>query len=265
LRGALAGTSGIAAVAPPVIKDGLVYLQGTLASKPDSPAAYATVDLVRAAVHAVPGANAKVGGGTAINQDVERYANRDRNLIIPLVLLVVLVILGLLLRSVVAAFLLIATVVLSFGAALGLSALAFRHIFGFAGADTVMPLFAFVFLVALGIDYNIFLMTRVREESKRSGTRLGAITGLGATGGVITSAGLILAGTFATLGTLPLVVLTEIGFTVAIGVLIDTIIVRSVLVTALTLDIGRVMWWPSHLARPSAQEVSLHDAVTAAR
>jgi RND superfamily putative drug exporter len=265
LRGALAGTSGIAAVAPPVIKDGLVYLQGTLASKPDSPAAYATVDRVRAAVHAVPGANAKVGGGTAINQDVERYANRDRNLIIPLVLLVVLVILGLLLRSVVAAFLLIATVVLSFGTALGLSALAFRHIFGFAGADTVMPLFAFVFLVALGIDYNIFLMTRVREESKRSGTRLGAITGLGATGGVITSAGLILAGTFATLGTLPLVVLTEIGFTVAVGVLIDTIIVRSVLVTALTLDIGRVMWWPSHLARPSAQEVSLHDAVTAAR
>jgi RND superfamily putative drug exporter len=265
LRGALAGTSGIAAVAPPVIKDGLVYLQGTLASKPDSPAAYATVDRVRAAVHAVPGANAKVGGGTAINQDVERYANRDRNLIIPLVLLVVLVILGLLLRSVVAAFLLIATVVLSFGSALGLSALAFRHIFGFAGADTVMPLFAFVFLVALGIDYNIFLMTRVREESKRSGTRLGAITGLGATGGVITSAGLILAGTFATLGTLPLVVLTEIGFTVAVGVLIDTIIVRSVLVTALTLDIGRVMWWPSHLARPSAQEVSLHDAVTAAR
>jgi RND superfamily putative drug exporter len=265
LRSALAGTSGIAAVAPPVIKDGLVYLQGTLASKPDSPAAYATVDRVRAAVHAVPGANAKVGGGTAINQDVERYANRDRNLIIPLVLLVVLVILGLLLRSVVAAFLLIATVVLSFGSALGLSALAFRHIFGFAGADTVMPLFAFVFLVALGIDYNIFLMTRVREESKRSGTRLGAITGLGATGGVITSAGLILAGTFATLGTLPLVVLTEIGFTVAVGVLIDTIIVRSVLVTALTLDIGRVMWWPSHLARPSAQEVSLHDAVTAAR
>jgi RND superfamily putative drug exporter len=265
LRGALAGTSGIAAVAPPVIKDGLVYLQGTLASKPDSPAAYATVDRVRAAVHAVPGANAKVGGGTAINQDVERYANRDRNLIIPLVLLVVLVILGLLLRSVVAAFLLIATVVLSFGSALGLSALAFRHIFGFAGADTVMPLFAFVFLVALGIDYNIFLMTRVREESKRSGTRLGAITGLGATGGVITSAGLILAGTFATLGTLPLVVLTEIGFTVAVGVLIDTIIVRSVLVTALTLDIGRMMWWPSHLARPSAQEVSLHDAVTAAR
>jgi RND superfamily putative drug exporter len=266
LRTALAGTNGIAAVAPPVVKDGLVYLQGTLASQPDSPAASATVDRVRAAVHAVPGADAKVGGGTAITTDVERYATRDRNLIIPLVLLVVLIILGLLLRSVVAAFLLIGTVMLSFGAALGLSALVFRHVFGFAGADTAMPLFAFVFLVALGIDYNIFLMTRVREESKRSGTRLGAITGLGATGGVITSAGLILAGTFATLGTLPLVILTEIGFTVAIGILIDTIIVRSVLVTALTLDVGRRMWWPSRLARPSPVEVSAQEAaMTAAR
>src|SRR5215831_18884540 len=260
LRAALASTKGIAAVSPPVVKDGLVYLQGTLASKPDSPAATVTVDRVRTAVHAVPGANAKVGGATAINSDVERYATRDRNVIIPLVLLVVLLILGLLLRAVVAAFLLIGTVVLSFGAALGLSALLFRHVFGFAGADTAMPLFVFVFLVALGIDYNIFLMTRVREESKRHGTRLGAITGLGATGGVITSAGLILAGTFATLSTLPLVILTEIGVTVAIGVLIDTVIVRSVLVTALTLDIGRWMWWPSRLARPSPVEISPQEA-----
>jgi RND superfamily putative drug exporter len=264
LRAALAGTKGIAAVSPPEVKDGLVYLQGTLASKPDSSAANATVDLVRAAVHAVPGANAKVGGATAINADVERYATRDRNVVIPLVLLVVLLILGLLLRAVVAPFLLIGTVVLSFGAALGLSALLFRHVFGFAGADTAMPLFVFVFLVALGIDYNIFLMTRVREESKRHGTRLGAITGLGATGGVITSAGLILAGTFATLSTLPLVILTEIGVTVAIGVLIDTVIVRSVLVTALTLDIGRWMWWPSHLARPSPVEISPQEAAVTA-
>jgi len=196
---------------------------------------------------------------------VERYATRDRNVVIPLVLLVVLLILGLLLRAVIAPLVLIATVVLSFGAALGLSALLFRHVFGFAGADTAMPLFVFVFLVALGIDYNIFLMTRVREESKRHGTRLGAITGLGATGGVITSAGLILAGTFATLATLPLVILTEIGVTVAIGVLIDTVIVRSVLVTALTLDIGRWIWWPSRLARPSPVEISPQEAaVTAA-
>ncbi len=248
LGAALARTRGIAAVNPPQVKDGLVLLQGTLAVPPDSQAAYAVVSRVRAAVHAVPGADAKVGGATAINADVQHYAIRDRNIIIPLVLLVVLIILALLLRAVVAPLVLIATVVLSFGAALGLSALAFRHIFGFAGADNSMPLFAFVFLVALGIDYNIFLMTRVREESLKSGTHRGMLAGLAATGGVITAAGLVLAGTFATLATLPLVILTEIGFTVALGVLIDTLVVRSVLVTALTLDVGRHMWWPSPLA-----------------
>jgi putative drug exporter of the RND superfamily len=249
LRAAIAGTTGIASVSAPQVRDGLVYLQGTLVSKPDSEAAYATVDHVRSAVHAIPGADAKVGGGTAINLDVERYATRDRNVIIPIVLAVVLLILGLLLRAIVAPLVLIATVVLSFGAAMGLSALAFGHLFGFAGADNSMPLFAFVFLVALGIDYNIFLMTRVREESIKSGTRRGMLTGLGATGGVITSAGLVLAGTFAMLGTLPLVILTEIGFAVALGVLLDTLVVRSVLVTALTLDLGRRVWWPSRLAQ----------------
>jgi putative drug exporter of the RND superfamily len=254
LRSALAATKGIVAVAPPVIRGDLAFVQGTLSGEPDNKAAYATVDRVRAAEHAVPGADAKVGGGTAITLDVERYATRDRNVIIPLVLLVVLIILGLLLQSVVAPLVLIGTMVLSFGAALGLSALAIRYLFGFAGADTAMPLFVFVFLVALGIDYNIFLMTRVREESRRSGTRQGALTGLAATGGVITSAGAVLAGTFAMLGTLPLVFLTELGFTVALGVLLDTIIVRSVLVTALTLDIGRHMWWPSRLAAPRPEQ-----------
>jgi RND superfamily putative drug exporter len=150
---------------------------------------------------------------------------------------------------------LIATVMLSFGAALGLSALAFRYIFDFAGMDTSTPLFVFVFLVALGIGYNIFLMTRIREESARSGTHQGALTGLAATGVVITSAGAVLAGTFATLGTLPLVVFAEIGFTVALGVLLDTIIVRSVLVTSLTLDIGPKIWWPSRLARRTPEPV----------
>ncbi|HWB38338.1 MAG TPA: MMPL family transporter, partial [Rugosimonospora sp.] len=125
----------------------------------------------------------------------------------------------------------------------------FRHVFGFGGADTSLPLFVFVFLVALGIDYNIFLMTRVREETPRHGTRRAALIGLGATGGVITSAGLVLAGTFTVLATLPLTAFAEIGFAVAFGVLLDTIIVRSVLVTALTLDIGRHIWWPSRLAR----------------
>jgi len=197
-----------------------------------------------------------IGGATAINADVQHYAIRDRNVIIPLILVVVLIILGLLLQAVVAPLILIGTVILSFGAALGLSALAFRHIFGFAGADNSMPLFSFVFLVALGIDYNIFLMTRVREESLKSGTHRGMLTGLAATGGVITAAGLVLAGTFATLATLPLVILTEIGFTVALGVLLDTLVVRSVLVTALTLDIGRHMWWPSRLAARRDEDIA---------
>jgi putative drug exporter of the RND superfamily len=251
VRNALATTPGIASVTAPVTKDGLSFLQATMTLPPDSQAAYTLVDQIRTKVHAIPGADAKVGGGTAINADVESAAAHDRDLLIPLILGVVLIILGLLLRAIVAPLVLIATVVLSFGAALGISSLFFTHVFGFAGADTSVPLFVFVFLVALGIDYNIFLMTRVREESIRAGTRRGALSGLAATGGVITSAGLVLAGTFAVLGTLPLVEFTEIGFAVALGVLLDTIVVRSVLVTALTLDIGRHMWWPSPLARPA--------------
>jgi len=266
LRGAMAATPGIAAVSTPETRDGLVYLQGTLTSQPVSQAAFSTVSQVRNAVHKIPGADATVGGGTAVTMDVESYATRDRNVIIPLVLIVVMIILGLLLRAVVAPLVLIGTVILSFGAALGLSALAFRHLFGFAGEDTSVPLFIFVFLVALGIDYNIFLMTRVREETIRSGPRQGAISGLAATGGVITSAGAVLAGTFAMLGTLPLVIFTEIGFAVALGVLLDTIIVRSVLVTALTLDLGRWMWWPSPLARRRATgEPAKPDALPRAR
>jgi putative drug exporter of the RND superfamily len=256
VRTALTGTNGIASVTQPVTRDGRSFLQATMTPAPDSQAAYTLVDKVRTEVHAIPGARAKVGGGTAINKDVETAAAHDRDLLIPLILGVVFLILGLLLRAIVAPLVLIATVVLSFASALGISALFFKHVFGFAGADTGMPLFVFVFLVALGIDYNIFLMTRVREESIRSGTRRGALTGLAATGGVITSAGLVLAGTFAMLGTLPLVEFTEIGFAVALGVLLDTIIVRSVLVTALTLDIGRHIWWPSKLANPESRAVT---------
>ena len=256
VRTALADTPGIASVTPPVTKDGLSFLQATMIPAPDSPAAYTLVDKIRATVHAIPGADAKVGGGTAVNKDVEAAAAHDRDVEIPLILGVVLLILGLLLRAIVAPLVLIVTVVLSFGAALGISSLFFSHVFGFAGADTSLPLFVFVFLVALGIDYNIFLMTRIREESIKQGTWRGALAGLAATGGVITSAGLVLAGTFAVLGTLPLVEFTEIGFAVALGVLIDTIIVRSVLVTALTLDIGRHMWWPSALAHPEGRSVT---------
>jgi RND superfamily putative drug exporter len=256
VRTALADTPGISSVTPPVTKDGLSFLQATMTMPPDSPAAYTLVDRIRTTVRAIPDADAKVGGETAINMDVESAAAHDRDLLIPLILGVVLIILCLLLRAIVAPLILIATVVLSFGAALGLSSLVFKHLFGFAGADTSVPLFVFVFLVALGIDYNIFLMTRVREESARSGTRRGALAGLAATGGVITSAGLVLAGTFAMLGTLPLVEFTEIGVAVALGVLLDTIVVRSVLVTALTLDIGRRIWWPSALANPEASPVA---------
>ena len=166
----------------------------------------------------------------------------------------VFVILMLLLRAFVAPVILIATVVLSFAAALGVSALFFNNVFNFGAEDTSFPLFVFVFLVALGIDYNIFLMTRVREEANRRDARRGALVGLAATGGVITSAGFVLAGTFAALGTLPVTFLTELGFAVAFGVLLDTIIVRSVLVTALNLDLGRWVWWPSRLARQPAPE-----------
>jgi RND superfamily putative drug exporter len=250
VRTAFSETTGIdsVSVSDPVVKDGRAFFQGTLTDAPDSTAAFDTIDRVRDSVHGVAGADAIVGGDTAINHDVQDASSADNRLIIPIILVAVFLILAGLLRALVAPLILLATVVLSFGAALGISALFFKHVFGFAGADSSFPLFAFVFLVALGIDYNIFLMTRVREEALRYGMRRGALIGLAATGGVITSAGLVLAGTFAALATLPIVFLAELGFAVAIGVLLDTIIVRSVLVTALNLDIGRHMWWPSQLA-----------------
>jgi putative drug exporter of the RND superfamily len=265
LRSAFAATPGIAGVTPPAARAGHAYLQGTLTSPPDSAAAYATIDRVRAAVHAVPGADAKVGGNTAINLDVQRASAHDRNIIIPLILAVVFVILALLLRALVAPLILTATVVLSFAAALGVSAFFFNHVFHFGGADTSFPLFVFVFLVALGVDYNIFLMTRVREEAHKRDARRGALTGLAATGGVITSAGFVLAGTFAVLATIPATFLTELGFAIAFGILLDTIVVRSVLVTALSLDLGRWMWWPSKLAHkpdPAPGELS-HERTAA--
>jgi putative drug exporter of the RND superfamily len=249
LRTAVSSTPGVTAVTRPAVMDGYAYLEGTLTSAADSQASFDTVDRLRERVHAISGADAKVGGSSAVNLDIQRASRHDRDLVVPLVLVVVLIILGVLLRAIVAPLLLVATVVLSFGAALGVSALAFDHVFNFAGADPSFPLWTFVFLVALGTDYNIFLMTRVHEESRRHGTRRGALVGLAATGGVITSAGIVLAGTFAALGTLPLVFVTEIGFAVAFGVLLDTFVVRSVLVTALNLDVGRWIWWPSSLHR----------------
>src|SRR6266516_403912 len=267
LRTTLAGVAGVSDVTQPRTKDGLVYVEGTLNSAPDAQASFVTVDRLRTAVHAIPGADGKVGGNSAVNLDIQRASHHDRNLVVPLVLVVVLVILGLVLRALVAPLLLAATVVLSFGAALGVSSLVFNHLFHFAGADTSFPLWTFVFLVALGIDYNIFLMTRVHEESRQHGTRRGALIGLAATGGVITSARLVLAGTFTALGSLPLVFITEIGFAVAFGVLLDTFVVRSVLVTALNLDVGRWIWWPSRLARKPDVELDElgAEAATATR
>ncbi|MEV5546899.1 MMPL family transporter [Streptomyces sp. NPDC052309] len=229
--------------------EGKVLFEATLTAPADSHAAKQTVQRVREAVHAVPDAGAAVGGGTAALLDMDEAITHDNRLVIPLVLVVVVLILCVLLRALIAPLLLIGTVILSFAAALGISALAFRYVFGFAGEPTEFPLFVFVFLVALGIDYNIFLTTRIREEAARRGTRTGVVTGLSATGAVITSAGLVLAGTFAVLGALPMVVFAEIGFAVALGVLLDTFVVRSVLVTALFLDVGPRVWWPHRLAR----------------
>ncbi|MFJ3520714.1 MULTISPECIES: MMPL family transporter [unclassified Streptomyces] len=249
VRTALSGVPGVVGVGAPVVKDGEAIMLGELKDDPSSKASIRTVEKARTAVHAVEGADAQVGGSTAIMLDTQEAAARDSKVIIPIVLVVVLLILALLLRAIVAPLLLMATVVLSFAAALGVSSLVFNHVFGFAGAEASFPLLTFVFLVALGIDYNIFLVTRVREVAVLHGTRRGALLGLSTTGGVITSAGLVLAGTFAAMASLPLVFAAELGFAVAFGVLLDTMIVRSVLVTSLTLDVGRWMWWPSKLFR----------------
>lgn len=266
VKARLAAVKGIDGVSEPITKNGHAYIEGTLRDGADSKAAEDTVGRVRADLHEIDGASAMVGGGTALKVDMDDASAHDVVLIIPVVLLVVFGILALLLRALIAPLVLIGTVVLSFAATLGVSALVFDHVFEFAGADTSFPLWSFVFLVALGIDYNIFLVTRMREEAVTGGTRRGALTGLAATGGVITSAGLVLAGTFAALGSMPMVFTAEIGFAVAFGVLLDTIIVRSVLVTALTLDVGRWMWWPSRLSDrhdvdPTAGEDDLRPAL----
>ncbi|WP_329381859.1 MMPL family transporter [Streptomyces sp. NBC_01351] len=268
VRTALSGVPGVVGVSSPMVKDGEAIMLGELEADPSSKAAIRTVEEARTAVHEVEGADAQVGGSTAIMLDTQKAAARDSKVIIPIVLVVVLLILALLLRAIVAPLLLMATVVLSFGAALGVSSLVFNHVFGFAGAEASFPLLTFVFLVALGIDYNIFLVTRVREVALLQGTRRGALIGLSTTGGVITSAGLVLAGTFAAMASLPLVFAAELGFAVAFGVLLDTMIVRSVLVTALTLDVGRWMWWPSKLFKhheapqPPADKPDLEPALS---
>ncbi|HZW27260.1 MAG TPA: efflux RND transporter permease subunit [Trueperaceae bacterium] len=246
--GIAAGRPGAPAPEPTVV-NGDVLLQGTLVDPADSDAAVATVRGLRSDLAARLQGDAAVGGATATAIDTVQASVHDRNLIIPIVLVVITLILMVLLRAVLAPVLLILTTVLSFGATMGIAALVFNGLLGFPGADPAVPLYGFVFLVALGIDYNIFLMTRVREEALRVGTRRGVIRGLVVTGGVITSAGVVLAATFAALGVIPVLFLAQLAFIVAFGVLLDTFVVRSLLVPALALDVGKRIWWPSRLAR----------------
>ena len=262
---ALRAVPGVVEVAPAVAAlDGTrSRIDATVADPPDSPAAAATVDSIRAAVHAVPGAGALVGGATAIGQATTAAQAHDRRVVIPLVLVVVFLVLMLLLRAFVASALLMATVVGSYFAALGAAWFAFRHVFGFAAMDIQVMLIGFLFLVALGVDYNIFLVSRIRQEVARHGHRDGVLRGLSVTGGVITSAGVVLAATFAVLLLAPYVAFIEIGFVVAVGVLIDTLLVRSVLVPALALDVGGRFWWPS-VPRPPASGPDLPPRVPVA-
>jgi RND superfamily putative drug exporter len=247
---------GVESVSGPVAEgEQGVLIQATLQPEPYSTEAFDLVEPIREDAHAAA-SGTLVGGATAVEFDVRDAAAWDSTVIPPIVLLVVLAILIVLLRSLLAPLLLVGTVILSFLAALGVGYFAFEVLFGFPGSDPSLPLFAFVFLVALGVDYNIFLVARAREETLKHGTRTGTLRALAVTGGVITSAGIVLAGTFSVLAVLPLVFLTEIGFVVAFGVLLDTFLVRSVLVPALFLDIGPKVWWPSALAKREEREAA---------
>lgn len=228
---------------PPKVVDGQVVVEATLDAPADSVAAENTVETLRSSLDRV-GADVLVGGQTATNLDVRLASERDLKVIIPTILAVIFVVLMLLLRSIVAPLVLVAANVLSFAATMGVAAVAFNHVFGFPGSDPSTPLYGFVFLVALGIDYSIFLMTRVREESRSRGTRPGILVGLAVTGGVITSAGIVLASTFSALAVLPILFLVQIAFIVAFGVLLDTLVVRSLLVPAASYDLGDRIWWP---------------------
>jgi RND superfamily putative drug exporter len=233
---------------PPKIVDGSVLIQATLTPAADSPDAEVVVEQLRGRLDRV-GPDVLVGGSTAINLDVRQASERDLRVIIPAILAVVFVVLMLLLRSLVAPVILVVANVISFAATLGVAALVFNHVLDFPGSDPATPLYGFVFLVALGIDYSIFLMTRVREESAERGTRPGIIVGLAVTGGVITSAGIVLASTFSALSVIPILFLVQIAFIVAFGVLLDTLVVRSLLVPAFAHEIGAHIWWPSRLGQ----------------
>ena len=192
--------------------------------------------------------------------DFNDAAARDLRLIVPLALGVIFLILAVLLEALVAPLVLIASVVISFLGTLGLSILFFRFVIGDTGVDNSLPTYAFIFLVALGIDYTIFLMSRVREEARRYGTREGTLRALAATGPVITSAGIILAGTFSVLMTLPVTFIFDLGFMVAVGILLDTFVVRTIMVPAIVELLGDRIWWPSS---PGGGRHALHEAAPA--
>jgi putative drug exporter of the RND superfamily len=251
---------GEAPGAPPKVVDGNVLVQATLTTAADTPAAEAVVEKLRSSLDSVA-PQVLVGGSTAVNFDIRQASERDLRVIIPAILAVVFLVLMLLLRSLVAPVILVAANVLSFAATLGVSAIVFNHVFHFPGSDPATPLYAFVFLVALGIDYSIFLMTRVREESAGRGTRPGILVALAVTGGVITSAGIVLAATFSALSLIPLVFLVQIAFIVAFGVLLDTTVVRSLLVPSFAYDLGRRIWWPSKLDLQAADDDAVPEKV----
>lgn len=244
-----AHTPGIGAVGDRVTSGGIAIFQATLTSPPTGSRAETAVKNLRYREERHVGATVLVGGVTATQIDLDQAAARDRMVVIPIVLLIVFLMLAILLRAILAPLILVASVVVSFLASLGVAILAYRYLFHFAGVDSSVILLGFVFLVALGIDYNVFLSARARQEATAGPTGPGMLRALAATGGVITSAGLVLAGTFTVLGILPLVALTELGFLVAFGVLLDTLLVRSLLVPALVVKLGDTFWWPSRPAR----------------
>jgi RND superfamily putative drug exporter len=247
---AVRDVAGVAQVRPAVTStDGALARIDAVLTDPADSASAATVDRIRTAVRATPDADALVGGYTAANVAKADAQAHDRRAVIPLVLAVVFAVLILLLRALLAPLLLMATVVLSYVAALGGAWLLFKYAFGFPAIDVQVMLVGFLFLVALGVDYNIFLVSRIREEVVHRGHQPAVLHALTATGGVITSAGLVLAATFAVLTVAPFVAFIQIGVTVALGVLLDTVLVRSVLVPALALDTGRSFWWPSRIAQ----------------
>jgi len=249
---AVTATDGVASARATERAAGLVSFDVVLDAEPDTTASYDAIQRLRVAVHAVPDADAAVGGTVATNLDKRDASITALKTVVPLILALVFVILMLLLRSLVAPVVLVLTVVATYFAALGVGNLLFVHVLDFAALDTEVPLLSFLFLVALGVDYNIFLATRAREEAAEQGTRRGVLTSLAATGGVITSAGILLAAVFAVLGVLPMVTLTELGVIVGVGVLLDTLLVRTLLVPAVAMLLGERFWWPGRPHRPAA-------------